>query len=66
MSSAAVTPAPLYPESPSSPAAVPTSPTMEGARPALPAEPGTLKATLMDLPGIDKMTEKETAHPSQR
>ena len=39
---------------------------MEGARPAMPAEPGTLKATLMDLPGIDKMTEKESAHPSQR
>ena len=39
---------------------------MEGARPARPAEPGTLKATLMDLPGIDKMTEKESAHPSQR
>ncbi len=39
---------------------------MEGSRPAQPAEPGTLKATLMDLPGIDKMTEKETAHPSQR
>ncbi len=45
---------------------VPMSPTMEGSRPAMPAEPGTLKATLMDLPGIDKMTEKESAHPSQR
>ena len=64
-----MTPAPLYPEAAPSPAGAavgPTSPTMEGSRPALPAEPGTLKATLMDLPGIDKMTEKETAHPSQR
>ena len=59
-----VAPAPLYNEAPTQPIA--TSPTMEGSRPALPAEPGTLKATLMDLPGIDKMTEKETAHPSQR
>ncbi|XP_066995771.2 protein HID1 isoform X2 [Anabrus simplex] len=39
-------------------------PSMEGSRPALPAEPGTLKATLPDTPGIDKMTEKESAHPS--
>lgn len=28
------------------------SPSMEGSRPALPAEPGTLKATLPDTPGI--------------
>jgi hypothetical protein len=27
-------------------------PSMEGSRPALPAEPGTLKATLPDTPGI--------------
>ncbi|KAK7870738.1 hypothetical protein R5R35_009889 [Gryllus longicercus] len=39
-------------------------PSMEGSHPALPAEPGTLKATLPDTPGIDKMTEKESAHPS--
>lgn len=31
---------------------VPESPSMEGSRPALPAEPGTLKATLMETPGI--------------
>ncbi|PSN52202.1 Protein HID1 [Blattella germanica] len=39
-------------------------PSMEGSHPALPAEPGTLKATLPDTPGIEKMTEKESAHPS--
>lgn len=27
------------------------SPSMEGSKPALPAEPGTLKATLMETPG---------------
>ncbi|EFA08688.1 protein HID1 [Tribolium castaneum] len=37
---------------------------MEGSHPALPAEPGTLKATLPDTPGIGQMTEKEPAHPS--
>lgn len=42
----------------------PSSPSMEGSKPALPAEPGTLKTTLPDTPGIEKMTEKETAHPS--
>jgi hypothetical protein len=26
--------------------------TMEGSRPAMPAEPGTLKATLPELPGL--------------
>ncbi|TSK87570.1 Protein HID1 [Bagarius yarrelli] len=31
---------------------------MEGSRPAVPAEPGTLKATLVAIPGIDKLTEK--------
>lgn len=36
---------------------------MEGSHPALPAEPGTLKATLLDTPGIENMTEKESAHP---
>lgn len=36
---------------------------MEGSRPAQPAEPGTLKATLLETPGIEKMTEKESAHP---
>ncbi|XP_023720338.1 protein HID1 isoform X1 [Cryptotermes secundus] len=39
-------------------------PSMEGSHPALAAEPGTLKATLPDTPGIEKMTEKESAHPS--
>jgi hypothetical protein len=28
------------------------TPSMEGSRPALPAEPGTLKATLPDTPGM--------------
>lgn len=37
---------------------------MEGSHPALPAEPGTLKATLPDTPGIGQMTERESAHPS--
>ncbi|XP_063917758.1 protein HID1 isoform X2 [Zophobas morio] len=37
---------------------------MEGSHPALPAEPGTLKATLPDTPGIGQMTEKESAHPA--
>ncbi|XP_077591164.1 protein HID1 [Stigmatopora nigra] len=31
---------------------------MEGSRPAVPAEPGTLKASLIAMPGIDKLTEK--------
>ncbi|KAM9780651.1 protein HID1 isoform 1-T1 [Neosynchiropus ocellatus] len=31
---------------------------MEGSHPAVPAEPGTLKATLVAMPGIDKLTEK--------
>jgi len=39
---------------------------LEGSRPAQAAEPGTLKATLIDLPALDKMTEKEMAHPSQQ
>lgn len=37
---------------------------MEGSHPALPAEPGTLKATLPETPGIGQMTEKESAHPA--
>lgn len=37
---------------------------MEGSKPAMPAEPGTLKATLLDTPGIGQMTERESAHPS--
>ncbi|XP_046403862.1 protein HID1 [Ischnura elegans] len=37
---------------------------MEGSIPAAPAEPGTLKATLADTPGIENMTERESAHPS--
>ncbi len=48
----------------------PTTAGVEGwiasSTPPVTAEPGTLKASLMDLPAIDKMTEKETAHPSQR
>lgn len=39
---------------------------MEGSRPAEPAQPGTLKATLLETPGIGQMTEKESAHPSQQ
>ncbi|XP_011494893.1 PREDICTED: protein HID1 isoform X2 [Ceratosolen solmsi marchali] len=37
--------------------------TMEGSHPAQPAEPGTLKASLLDIPDIENMTEKESAHP---
>lgn len=37
---------------------------MEGSRPALPAEPGTLKATLLETPSVVQMTEKESAHPT--
>lgn len=37
---------------------------MEGSRPALPAEPGTLKATLLETPNIGQMTANESAHPS--
>lgn len=37
---------------------------MEGSHPAQPAEPGTLKATLLDTPDITQMTERESAHPS--
>lgn len=29
----------------------PETPSMEGSKPALPAEPGTLKATLLETPG---------------
>lgn len=36
---------------------------MEGSHPAQPAEPGTLKTSLLDTPGIENMTEKESAHP---
>lgn len=38
------------------------TPSMEGSRPAQPAEPGTLKATLPDTPGIEKMTGQESGH----
>ncbi|KAJ3600379.1 hypothetical protein NHX12_031364 [Muraenolepis orangiensis] len=31
---------------------------MEGSRPAVAAEPGTLKASLVAIPGIEKLTEK--------
>ena len=44
----------------------PTTPSMEGSRPALPAEPGTLEVSLASMPGIDKITERESAHPSQQ
>jgi hypothetical protein len=37
---------------------------MEGSHPALPAEPGTLKATLLETPSVGQMTEKESAHPT--
>ncbi|CAG7727053.1 unnamed protein product [Allacma fusca] len=40
------------------------TPSMEGSHPALPAEPGTLKVSLASIPGIEKMTERESAHPS--
>ncbi|XKL68494.1 hypothetical protein PGB90_003985 [Kerria lacca] len=39
------------------------TPIMEGSKPAQPAEPGTLKVTLMETPGIMKITERESAHP---
>lgn len=39
-------------------------PSMEGSTPAQAAEPGTLKVTLMDIPPISQMTERESAHPS--
>lgn len=35
---------------------------MEGSHPAQPAEPGTLKASLLDTPAITAMTERESAH----
>uniref|UniRef100_A0A8C5R6V8 HID1 domain containing n=1 Tax=Leptobrachium leishanense TaxID=445787 RepID=A0A8C5R6V8_9ANUR len=34
------------------------SASMEGSRPAVPAEPGTLKTSLIETPGIEKLTEK--------
>ena len=37
---------------------------MEGSRPAQPAQPGTHTCSLAVMPGIEKMTEQETAHPS--
>ncbi|XP_068238981.1 protein HID1 isoform X1 [Palaemon carinicauda] len=37
---------------------------MEGAQPAQPAQPGTKTATLAAMPGLEKMTEKESAHPT--
>ncbi|XP_034231416.1 protein HID1 [Thrips palmi] len=42
----------------------PEAPSMEGSRPAQPAEPGTLKVSLPDTPGIENMTERESAHPA--
>lgn len=41
-------------------------PTMEGALPAQPAQPGTQTATLAAMPGLEKMTEKESAHPTSQ
>ncbi|XP_045619679.1 protein HID1 isoform X2 [Procambarus clarkii] len=38
--------------------------TMEGALPAQPAQPGTKTATLAAMPILEKMTEKESAHPT--
>uniref|UniRef100_A0A2M4ABU8 Protein HID1 n=1 Tax=Anopheles triannulatus TaxID=58253 RepID=A0A2M4ABU8_9DIPT len=37
---------------------------MEGSRPAQEAEPGTLKATLLDTPNLAQITERESAHPT--
>lgn len=37
---------------------------MEGSKPAQPAEPGTLKVSLLDMPDIHAMTERESAHPA--
>lgn len=37
---------------------------MEGSTPAQPAEPGTLKATLLETPALGQMTERESAHPA--
>jgi len=66
-------PAPLKERTPSTESTVsnasqssPASPSMEGSHPALPAEPGTLKASLAILPRIDKMTEEESAHPTDQ
>ncbi|KAK7070617.1 cell wall biogenesis protein, partial [Halocaridina rubra] len=39
---------------------------MEGALPALPAQPGTKTATLAAMPVLEKMTEKESAHPTSK
>ncbi|XP_042895920.1 protein HID1 [Parasteatoda tepidariorum] len=39
------------------------SQSMEGSTPAKPAEKGTLNASLAATPCIDKMTERERAHP---
>ena len=36
------------------------------AKPATIAEPGMYKASLMEVPHIDKLTEKASAHPSQQ
>ncbi|XP_050735618.1 protein HID1-like isoform X2 [Eriocheir sinensis] len=41
-------------------------PTMEGALPAQPAQPGTHTATLAAMPGLENMTEKESAHPTSQ
>ncbi|CAL4075778.1 unnamed protein product, partial [Meganyctiphanes norvegica] len=40
--------------------------TFEGAQPAQPAQPGTKTATLAAMPDLEKMTEKESAHPSSQ
>uniref|UniRef100_A0A0P5QYT1 Protein HID1 n=1 Tax=Daphnia magna TaxID=35525 RepID=A0A0P5QYT1_9CRUS len=40
------------------------APSMEGSHPALPAQPGTHTCSLAIMPGIEKITEQETAHPS--
>ncbi|XP_040161402.1 protein HID1 [Anopheles arabiensis] len=37
---------------------------MEGSHPAQEAEPGTLKATLLDTPNLAQITERESAHPT--
>lgn len=45
-----------------------TTPVSSGANATSPTSEskGTLKASLIDVPGIEKMTEKESAHPSQK
>ncbi|XP_026285011.1 protein HID1 isoform X2 [Frankliniella occidentalis] len=54
----------VSPNTDSSETPEPEAPSMEGSRPAQPAEPGTLKVSLPETPGIENMTERESAHPA--